>query len=95
MKLQDKLDAFTADLIASGKIPQPLVAQLVDGIKEQVASGKADRALKAGDVAPVFTLKDPEGASVSSATMLARGPLVVSFYRGVWCPLLQSRTSGP
>jgi peroxiredoxin len=86
MKLQDTLDAFTADLIGSGKIPGPVVTQLMDGIKEQIASGKADRALKAGDTAPTFTLRDPEGASVSSATLLARGPLVVSFYRGVWCP---------
>jgi peroxiredoxin len=86
MKLQDKLDAFSADLIASGKIPGPIVTQLMDCIKEQVASGKADLALKAGDTAPTFTLKDPDGASVSSATLLERGPLVVSFYRGVWCP---------
>ncbi len=86
MKLQDRLDAFSADLIASGKIPPPLVAQLMDGIKDQVESGKADKALKAGQSAPVFTLKDSEGATVSSSKLLARGPLVISFYRGVWCP---------
>jgi peroxiredoxin len=44
------------------------------------------RAKKAGDVAPEFTLLDPEGKEVSSRDLLARGPLVVSFYRGVWCP---------
>jgi peroxiredoxin len=86
MKLQEKLDAFTADLIASGKIPAPIVAQLIEDIRKQVASGKADDALKAGDKAPTFTLVDADGASVDSATLLARGPLVVSFYRGVWCP---------
>lgn len=86
MTLQDKLDAFTNDLMSSGKIPEPVVVALKEGIAEQIASGQADRALKAGDRAPVFTLTDPEGASVSSATLLARGPLVVSFYRGVWCP---------
>jgi peroxiredoxin len=86
MKLQNKLDAFTAELINSGKIPQSLVAKLIDGIKDQVASGSADRALKAGDVAPAFTLKDAEGVSVSSAALLSHGPLVASFYRGVWCP---------
>jgi peroxiredoxin len=86
MKLQDQLDAFTGELIASGKIPESIVAQLMDGIKDQIASGKADRAIKAGDEAPSFTLKDPDGGSISSATLLGRGPLVVSFYRGVWCP---------
>ncbi|MFX7090851.1 redoxin domain-containing protein, partial [Acinetobacter baumannii] len=29
---------------------------------------------------------DPDGKPVSSAELLARGPLAVSFYRGVWCP---------
>jgi peroxiredoxin len=86
MKLQDRLDAFTAELIKGGKIPESLVAKLLEGIKDQVASGSADRALKAGDVAPAFRLKDAEGVSVSSAELLSHGPLVASFYRGVWCP---------
>ena len=53
---------------------------------ELIASGQAQRALKAGDRAPEFALNDPDGNQVSSAELLARGPLVVSFYRGVWCP---------
>ena len=44
------------------------------------------RALKAGDSAPSFTLPDADGRSVSSADLLAKGPLVLIFYRGVWCP---------
>ena len=86
MKLQDRLDAFTAELIKGGKIPESLVAKLLEGIKDQVASGSADRALKAGDVAPAFRLKDAEGVLVNSAELLSHGPLVASFYRGVWCP---------
>jgi len=39
-----------------------------------------------GDLAPPFTLDDPEGHPVTSAALLSRGPLVVTFYRGVWCP---------
>ena len=86
MTLQERLNAFTADLIANGKIARPLVMQLREVIQEQIASGATDGALLAGEPAPTFTLRDPAGASVSSATLLARGPLVVSFYRGVWCP---------
>jgi peroxiredoxin len=86
MKLQDRLDAFTTELIKGGKIPESLIAKLLEGIKDQVASGSADRALKAGDVAPAFRLKDAEGVSVSSSELLSHGPLVTSFYRGVWCP---------
>jgi peroxiredoxin len=54
--------------------------------RELISSGAAQRALKAGDEAPSFTLQDPESTPVSSASLLRKGPLVVSFYRGVWCP---------
>jgi peroxiredoxin len=44
------------------------------------------RAIKAGYRAPHFTLKDHSENEVSSADLLARGPLVVTFYRGIWYP---------
>ncbi len=89
MTLQAKLDAFKADFEA-GKppynVPSSVIETMHRATNELIASGAATRALKAGDKAPAFTLKDPEGHDVSSAELLARGPLVVSFYRGVWCP---------
>ncbi len=51
-----------------------------------IASGAADRALKVGDTAPRFTLNDSDGHPISSTDLLARGPLILSVYRGVWCP---------
>lgn len=50
----------------------------------------ASSALKVGDTAPDFLLPDWEGRLVSSAQMRERGPLVVSFYRGGWCPFCTS-----
>lgn len=89
MSLQAKLDAFRADFRA-GKPPYnvspELVAIMDRATDELVASGLAGRSLGAGDAAPEFALEGPDGTVVSSATLLARGPLVVSFYRGVWCP---------
>jgi peroxiredoxin len=89
MTLQAKLDAFKTDFEA-GKppysVPRAVIETMHRATKELIASGAALRALKADDKAPLFTLKDPEGNSVSSASLLAHGPLVVSFYRGVWCP---------
>jgi peroxiredoxin len=35
---------------------------------------------------PDFSLPDPDGKQISSTELLLRGPLVISFYRGVWCP---------
>jgi len=42
--------------------------------------------LHAGSKIPDFQLKDHDGKSVSSADLLANGPLVVCFIRGRWCP---------
>jgi peroxiredoxin len=46
----------------------------------------AQQALKAGDPMPAFLLPNAEGKLVHSDDLLARGPLVVSFFRGDWCP---------
>lgn len=89
MTLQARLDAFKADF-KGGKAPYfapPEIHPVMErATAELIASGQAGRALKAGDRAPDFTLNDPDGRPVSSAELLARGPLVLSFYRGVWCP---------
>jgi AhpC/TSA family len=84
MTLQDELNAYKA-------APKPNFRPefgLVIGrtIAALVASGQAGRALKAGDRAPAFDLPDHDGAVVSSADLLKRGPVVLTFYRGVWCP---------
>ncbi|AXF16794.1 peroxiredoxin-like family protein [Paraburkholderia caledonica] len=89
MSLQDKLDAFRADFKA-GKPPfnaPPEIHPVMErATAELIASGQASRAIKAGDRAPHFSLKDEDGNDVSSAALLVKGPLVVTFYRGVWCP---------
>lgn len=89
MNLQDKLDAFKADFEA-GKPPYSVPRSVIDTMRrataELIASGAAQQALKAGDRAPDFILNDPDGNPLASRKLLERGPLVVSFYRGVWCP---------
>lgn len=56
---------------------------LVDWLhKEDVAS----HALQVGDTAPDFLLPDEEGRLHSSKQFREAGPLIVSFYRGGWCP---------
>jgi len=89
MALQDRLDAFKADFTGGKLAFKPTKERLdamVRATAELIESGQAQRAKKAGDTAPEFSLKDPDGNPVSSRELLARGPLVVSFYRGVWCP---------
>jgi peroxiredoxin len=89
MALQDRLDAFKADFV-SGRLPFKPTKEVLDAMHRATAqlieSGQAQRAKKAGDLAPEFTLTDSDGKPVSSRELLAKGPVVVSFYRGVWCP---------
>jgi peroxiredoxin len=89
MALQDRLDAFKADFIAGKfafKPTQERLDAMARATAELIESGQARRARKAGDTAPDFTLDDPDGKPVALRDLLAKGPLVVSFYRGVWCP---------
>lgn len=50
----------------------------------------AAQALKAGDAMPEFLLPNAEGRIVHSADLLAAGPLVVTFFRGDWCPYCEA-----
>ena len=89
MSLQDRLDAFRKNFEAGGPpyhAPAWIQEPIHRATAELMASGAASRALKVGDEAPAFILKDADGASVASAELLKQGPLVLSFYRGVWCP---------
>jgi len=87
--LQDRLDAFKADFV-SGRLAfkpsQDRLARMQRATDELIESGQAQRARKAGDTAPEFTLLDSDGKPVASRELLRKGPLVISFYRGVWCP---------
>lgn len=55
-----------------------------------IEAQSADRALKAGDRMPDFALTNVEGALLSAQDLLARGPVALSFYRGIWCPFCSS-----
>jgi peroxiredoxin len=49
-------------------------------------AGVADRVLRPGQALPAFALPNAEGRLVATDELLARGPLVVTFFRGQWCP---------
>lgn len=85
MSLQDKLDAVRTKF--ETEMAPPEVVEVMHRVTDElIASGQTQRALKVGDRAPAFTLPDPDGKPVSSRDLLTRGALVVTFYRGVWCP---------
>ena len=53
----------------------------IEGLRE---SGIADQALHMGDRAPDFALPNVHGDEIALRDLLARGPVVLAFYRGVW-----------
>jgi peroxiredoxin len=50
------------------------------------AADVASQARTAGDQMPPFLLPNAEGKLIDSDELLARGPLIVTFFRGGWCP---------
>jgi hypothetical protein len=58
-----------------------VISGTIDGLAQ---AGTADRALHVGDRAPDFALPDVRGREVWLGDLLARGSVVLAFYRGVW-----------
>lgn len=84
MPLQDELDAVRARCYES--TPQHISRVRHDAIEDLVSSGIAERAVRAGDYAPRFRLRDANGKLISSDSLLDRGPVLLIFFRGQWCP---------
>jgi len=65
----------------------PEQSLLLEKAAAQLAlSGIADQVLKAGEQAPDLTLPNAVGRPVHLDAALENGPVVVTFYRGIWCP---------
>ena len=82
MSLQEKLDQIKE--AGKARIPEPVRAVMGQAVADLVAAGLAEKAVKVGDRMPAFTLPAVSGRRVASDELLARGPLVLSFYRGRW-----------
>ncbi len=82
--LQDQLDEITAN---TRQLVQP--ERLATGerfVEELLLSGVESKIIPVGSKAPLFDLLDFTGKQVRSSDLLALGPLIVSFFRGRWCP---------
>jgi peroxiredoxin len=83
MSVKEQLEQAKAGFIA--KVPAEAQAEIFRHIREQQQSNIAF-GLKEGDKAPNFTLANPLGEHVTLYDELAKGPVVLIFYRGSWCP---------
>lgn len=57
-----------------------------EGFDAVEKSGVLNRALNVGDVAPNFVLKNAIGEKVALSDYLKKGKVVLTWYRGGWCP---------
>lgn len=70
----------------AAQIPADKSALLVGDLERLRRSELPERALKLGERAPNFRLPDAGGRLVELDALRARGPVVLVFYRGQWCP---------
>ena len=86
--LKESLDsirrAAEGDGSKPGRIPPDELKIMHRVTVDQRASGFQARMPKPGQPGPAFTLTNQDGVDVSSAALVARGPLVISFFRGRW-----------
>ncbi|MEO1084097.1 MAG: hypothetical protein AAFY88_07635 [Acidobacteriota bacterium] len=82
MNLEEKLAKLRAG--AQERVPADARKIMHDATDALRNSGILDGVSKPPAAAPAFALPNIDGESVSSESVLARGPLVATFYRGVW-----------
>jgi hypothetical protein len=82
MALRERLDAMRE--ASKARIPPETRAVMERSIADLRASGIMGRIAAVGQPAPDFALPDTAGRTVGLAELRARGPVVLSFYRGRW-----------
>ncbi|MEM1443862.1 MAG: peroxiredoxin-like family protein, partial [Verrucomicrobiota bacterium] len=82
--LQSTIEARKAEFRA--KAPPEKIAAYADGIEAVVQAKTVEGAIQVGDKAPDFVLPNAQGEKVTLSEQLTNGPVVLTWYRGGWCP---------
>lgn len=82
--LRESIEQFKQKM--AGAYPKELLESISGELRNLAETGIANNALKAGDQAPDFSLPDPQGKIIRLSDLRRQGPVVVTFYRGSWCP---------
>jgi peroxiredoxin len=84
MSLKEQLAEFRVGWYQ--RVPAERQAVIQRHIDHLRASRIVRTMLKVGDRAPAITLSNARGKSVDVRLLLKRGPVILTFYRGGWCP---------
>lgn len=84
MTLEQELAVFRAEFARTAPAGR---AALYEAKIEELRSEFASKsAIGVNDTAPDFALPNPAGKSIVLKDLLRSGPVVLTFYRGGWCP---------
>lgn len=84
MTLTEQLQEYAAT--SATRIPAPAQEIMAKAIAHLKATNLLAKASKSGDRFPSFTLPNAQGESTSLSSLLDKGKVVLTFYRGGWCP---------
>ena len=84
MSLKEELAEYRAGWYK--RVPPERQAIMQRHIDQLRAGAIARSMLKVGDRVPAIVLTSAKGETVDVATLLKKGPVIVTFYRGGWCP---------
>ncbi|MEO8609169.1 MAG: peroxiredoxin-like family protein [Chloroflexota bacterium] len=86
--LEAQISAFMRERASVSTAPAPSAgtAARVQQLEMLIQTQAAEKSLQVGQIAPDFSLPNVDGSAVNLQTLLENGPVVVTFYRGDWCP---------
>lgn len=84
MSLKAQIDAYNVQKEA--KLPADVLALMNTTNEELIAQHIKGNALQIGQKVENFSLANHNGENVELADLLKKGPVIISFYRGGWCP---------
>lgn len=79
-QLDERREAFNR------QAPEDMKKDFEEGVRIVGASEVMETALKKGDEAPDFELKNAADETVRLSELLKEGPVILTWYRGGWCP---------
>jgi len=82
--LNEQLNALVAE--NKSKIPEDIVKVMIAADLDLAGTNIVENIVGVGEKFPEITLPDATGKQVNIQELLEKGPVVVSFYRGGWCP---------
>ncbi len=82
--LHQQTSEFTESFVA--EVPAEALATMNQAKDDLEKTGIVATSLQVGDEAPNFTLPNHQGEPTNLKSLLQKGPVVISFYRGGWCP---------